>query len=85
MNQQNARRMDHFLHDNLQRRYSLPSIRRFAWCRNVFLAYSQEPPRLENDMLWTCPRQSISKEQYSLRSMHRRPDMSPRADIRARF
>jgi hypothetical protein len=31
--------------DNLQRRYGMPSIRGFAWCRNVFLVCGRELDR----------------------------------------
>jgi hypothetical protein len=40
----------------------MPSIRRFSWGRNVFLAYGQEPQSRRGGMQWTRSRQSISKE-----------------------
>ena len=40
----------------------MPSIRRFSWGRNVFLAYGQEPQSRGGGMHWARSRQSIAKE-----------------------
>ena len=43
----------------------MPSIRRFSWCRNVFLADGQEPQSIGGNMQWTRSRQSISKDKLT--------------------
>src|SRR5215813_5739066 len=43
----------------------MPSIRSFSWCRNVFLAYGQEPQNIGGDMQWTRSGQRIAKEKLT--------------------